>query len=152
MSSTEPSCESDNTRDCTIKEYDTLSHSIAFCDVYDTSGSVWPMQPFPSTEFLYRYSSSDLRAARTAWNLFEQVEAQDAATRVRLAPTAPWDPPSANIQTPSTWYQFRSNEERLIYLRGKALHSELCQGFRWTPQRNRGITSPPVNVYPLKIV
>jgi hypothetical protein len=120
----------------------------AACSIYDSSGSVWPAQPFPSTQFLTQFSHSELRDARAAWNLFEQIESQDAATRVRLA-AAPHPYSGSNIQTPHIWYVFKSNEERLRYLRGKALHSSLCPEYRWVSQRDLGITAPPVNVYPI---
>jgi hypothetical protein len=135
-------------RNCHVDDYEPEFLSSTFCSRYDTSGSTWPLQAFPATDFLRRYSSSDLRDARIAWNLFEQVEAQDAATRVRLA-AAPWEPPSGEIQNPCIWYQFASNEERLTYMRGRALHAELCPDYKWISQRHRGLT-PPINVYPLK--
>jgi hypothetical protein len=122
----------------------------AICDYYDSSGSTWPALAFPAAVFLRRYSAADLTSARRAWNTFERVEAHDAAVRVRLGPTG-WTPSSSPVQTPCTWYLFASNEERLQYIRGKALHDELCPNYAWIPQRNIGITPPPVNVYPTKI-
>jgi hypothetical protein len=117
------------------------------CDFYDSSGSVWPTLSFPAAVFLRRYSTADLVSARQAWNIFERVESYDAAVRVRLAPTG-WTPSSNPVQTPCTWYRFTSNEERIKYTRGKALHDELCPNYSWIPQRNIGVTPPPVNVYP----
>lgn len=119
----------------------------AACDIYDGSGSIWPAQPFPTAQFLTQFSHSELRNARAAWNFFEQVESQDAATRVRLA-GMPYPYSGNNVRTPSIWYVFTSNEERLRYLRGKALHSSLCPDYSWVSQRDLGITPPPVNVYP----
>lgn len=121
----------------------------AFCRIYDSSGSKWPTTAFPSGEFSLRFDAAGLVSARNAWNLFERVETQDAATRVRLGSVG-WQPSANHIQSACTWYQFKSNEERIMYERGRALHAELCPDFRWTSQRNRPFTAPPVNVYPEK--
>lgn len=134
--------------DCIVDPWvSTTTCPSTFCNLYDATGSVWPTTQFPSDEFLTRYGSAELVSARKAWNLFERVEAQDAATRVRLSTTG-WNPSSAEVQIPCTWYRFKSNEERITYERGRALHAELCPDFCWTSQRNRPLTAPPVNVYP----
>jgi hypothetical protein len=136
--------------DCPVILYDptcTLCPPAAACALYDGSGSVWPTQRFPADQFLLKFSASDLRDARAAWNLFERVESQDAATRVRLSTTG-WPTPTNSTEGSSIWYQFTSNDERLQYIRGKALHAQLCPLYNWKSQRDLGITPPPVNVYP----
>lgn len=110
--------------------------------------TVWPIQTFPAAQYRHRFSGADLREARAAWTLFEQVESQDAATRVRLSGTG-WQPPSNPVQDPSVWYVFQDQPEYLRYQRGRYLHIQLCPAYNWTPQRYLGISAVPItNVLP----
>lgn len=105
--------------------------------------TVWPTQAFPASQYRNKFSGSDLREARQAWALFEQVESQDASTRVRLSGTG-WTPPRNPVQDPSLWYVFADQPEYLRYKRGRYLHIQLCPTFSWVSQRNLGISPDPV--------
>lgn len=109
----------------------------AVCDVYAVPTTTWPVQPFPASQFLRKYSSSSLRDSKTAWETFERVEAHDAAVRVALSGTG-WAPSSQPI-TRSIWYCFRGNGEYMAYQRGRQLHMELCPSYNWKSQRSMGI-------------
>lgn len=116
------------------------------CKIYDSSGTTWPRQAFPATAFLNRYTSSSLREARAAWELFERVEAHDAAIRVCYSGIPGWSPsPTAPL-----WYRFANSSERTAYLYGRQLHIALCPGFVWTSQRNLEIPAAAklTDVYP----
>jgi len=116
----------------------------AACYLYLGPPSViWPAQAFPASQYRNKFSGSDLRDARLAWNFFEEVESQDATTRVRLSGTG-WQPPTSQVQDPSLWYVFKDQTEYIRYQRGRYLHIQLCPTFNWTPQRNLGISSAPV--------
>ena len=114
------------------------------CNLYaGPASTVWPAQAFPASQYRHRFSGADLREARAAWALFEQVESQDAATRVRLSGTG-WTPPRDPVQDPSIWYVFKDQPEYLRYKRGRYLHIQLCPTYNWTPQRYLGILPTPV--------
>ena len=119
------------------------------CDAYAlTPSTTWPVQGFPSS--LFRgFSSRQLRDAITAWNFFEQVEATDAATRVRLG-NASWVAPGYNTVAPtSIWFPLDTEGRKTLYLRGKLLHIQACPGFDFKSQRDLGIPLPPVtNILP----
>lgn len=119
------------------------------CNLYaGPPTTVWPVQSFPASQFRIRFSGADLRDARLAWELFERVETQDAATRVRLSGTG-WTPSTAPVQDPNIWYTFRDQREYVQYQRGRYLHIQLCPTYNWTSQRYLGITAAPVtNVLP----
>jgi hypothetical protein len=119
------------------------------CDAYSlTPSTVWPVQRFPSN--LFRgFSSRQLRDAMTAWSFFEQVEAADAATRVRLG-NASWAAPGyAPVAPASIWFPLDTEGRKTLYLRGKLLHIQACPGFDFKSQRDLGIPLPPVtNILP----
>lgn len=118
--------------------------SAAACNVYaGPPTTVWPVQRFPASQYKHKFSSGDLRDARLAWEYFEQVESQDAATRVRLSGTG-WTPPKGSVQNPSIWFQFPLQSDYLRYERGRYLHIQLCPDYNWTPQRRLGILATPV--------
>ena len=118
--------------------------AAAACNLYaGPASTVWPAQTFPASQYRHRFSGADLREARAAWNLFEQVESQDAATRVSLSGTG-WQAPTSIIQDPSLWYVFADQPEYLRYKRGRYLHIQLCPTYSWTPQRYLGILPIPV--------
>jgi hypothetical protein len=120
------------------------------CDLYDSSGTVWPQQCFPATAFLRRYTMSDLREARSAWGLFEKTEAADAATRVAHSGTGTL--PSQSDCRKSIWCTFDREQDRILYQRGRNLHAELCPNYSWVPQRTLGISTTPItDVYPRKL-
>jgi hypothetical protein len=121
------------------------------CDVYDGSGLSWPRQCFPAVSFLRRYTMSDLREARSAWDLFEKVEAADAATRVEYSGTGILPQPAACSK--SIWCTFEREQDRIKYHRGQHLHAELCPEYSWVPQRTLGISPTPLtSVYPQKLM
>lgn len=121
-----------------------------FCSVYDGSGTVWPLQPFPGNLF----PGWDIKRrfqAQQAWAFFELVESTDAATRVRLSNQGGWEPPYASAfpQTPNLWYPINTEGNRTLYHQGLLLHQQACPSTNWTPQRTLGIpTTPLTNVYP----
>jgi hypothetical protein len=119
------------------------------CAIYaGPPSTTWPAQSFPASQYKHRFSAADLREARLAWNFFEEVETQDAATRVRLSGTG-WQPPSSPVQDPSVWYSFTHQSDYLRYQRGRYLHIQLCPTYNWTAQRYLGISAVPVtNVLP----
>jgi hypothetical protein len=122
--------------------------SSSFCSVYTGSGQAWPVRQFPSSSFP-RGSPARLREAARAWAFFEQVEAYDAAIRVKYSALGGFVPSSKPVVTQSPWYIFKNEGERVVYKRGQSLHRELCPGINWTPQRNLGIPNTSVsNVYP----
>jgi hypothetical protein len=115
--------------------------SAPACNLYAGPPSiVWPVQAFPASQYKHRFSHTDLREAKKAWELFERVESQDADTRVRLSGTG-WSPPQ---QGPSIWYTFRDHQEYIQYQRGRYLHIQLCPTYNWTAQRYLGISAMPV--------
>ena len=114
------------------------------------SGTVWPVQAFPSN-FFSGWDSQRRSQAQRAWNLFETVESYDAAMRVRLGGTG-WSPPKmgAFAEDASIWYPIGSDSNRMLYIEGKRLHQQVCPLLNWVSQRSFGISSTPVtNVYPL---
>jgi hypothetical protein len=121
----------------------------SFCDLYSTgSGQTWPIRMFPSTSFP-RGSAARSRDAVKAWNFFEQVEAYDAAMRVKYSSIGGFTPSSAPIVTQAPWYIFKGEAERLLYKRGRSLHIQLCPDQNWTPQRSLGVpTTEVMNVFP----
>jgi hypothetical protein len=119
-----------------------------FCDVYLGTGTTWPTRQFPSSSFP-RGSPARLRDAARAWAFFEQVEAYDAAVRVKYSALGGFVPSSKPIVTQAPWYTFKSEGERVTYKRGQSLHKELCPDTNWTSQRHLGIPTVAVtNVYP----
>ena len=121
------------------------------CDIYDGSGLTWPRQCFPAASFLRRYSISELRELKAAWDLFERTESADAATRVEYSGTGFLPQPSACNK--SIWCTFEREQDRILYQRGRNLHAELCPDYSWAPQRTLGISQVPLTtVYPRKLV
>lgn len=105
------------------------------CDIYVTTPNplIWPKQQFPADHpAVSRLSQGERLAAKRAWNYFEQVEAIDAATRVRLGLSggviAP--PPSG------TWTPFNGEGMRALYEKGRRYHIIICPAYNWTPQRD----------------
>jgi hypothetical protein len=122
--------------------------SSSFCSVYEGSGSLWPVRQFPSSSFP-RGSPARLRDAGRAWAFFEQVEAYDAAIRVKYSSLGGFTPSSKRVVTQAPWFIFKSEGERVVYKRGQSLHRELCPETNWTSQRNLGIPVTLVtDVYP----
>lgn len=120
------------------------------CNLYDGSGLMWPRQCFPAVSFLRRYTMSDLREAKFAWELFEKVETVDAATRVKYSGSGFLPQPSGCNK--SIWCTFDKEQERIRYHRGQYLHAELCPEYSWVPQRTLGISHVPLtDVYPRKL-
>jgi hypothetical protein len=121
----------------------------SFCDLYVTgSGQTWPVRVFPSTSFP-RGSAARSRDAVKAWNFFEQVEAYDAAVRVKYSALGGFTPSSAPIVTQAPWYIFKGEADRMLYKRGRSLHIQLCPDQNWTPQRSLGIpTTEVLDVFP----
>ncbi len=120
----------------------------SFCSVYTGSGTTWPVRQFPSSSFP-RGSAARLRDAARAWAFFEQVEAYDAAVRVKYAAAGGFVPSDRPVVTQAPWYTFKSEGERVVYKRGQSLHRELCPDINWTSQRNMGIPTIPItDVYP----
>ena len=120
------------------------------CDIYDGSGLTWPIQRFPAAAFLRHYTISDIRSAKTVWDLFEKVESIDAATRVKYSGSGILPKPS-NCNK-SIWCTFDREQDRIKYQRGRQLHAELCSNYSWVPQRTLGISSVPLtSVYPRKL-
>jgi hypothetical protein len=115
---------------------------MAACNAYaGPASTVWPVQRFPASQYKHKFSGADLREARQAWEFFEQVESQDAATRVRLSGTG-WQPPS--VQSDSIWFYFSHHSDYVRYERGRYLHIQLCPDYSWIPQRRLGISDMPV--------
>ena len=122
--------------------------SSPFCSVYTGSGTTWPIRQFPSSSFP-RGSPARLRDAARAWAFFEQVEAYDAAIRVKYSALGGFVASSKRVVTQAPWYIFKNEGERVVYKRGQSLHRELCPETNWTSQRNLGIPITPVtDVYP----
>jgi hypothetical protein len=120
------------------------------CYIYDSSGLTWPSQCFPAAAFLRRYTISDIRSAKAAWNLFEKVETTDAKIRVAYSGTGISPQPSSCNK--SIWCTFDREQDRILYHRGRNLHAELCPNYSWVPQRTLGISSVPLtSVYPRKL-
>jgi hypothetical protein len=111
------------------------------CDVYATPTLTWPKQQFPADHpTVSRLSQGERLAAKRAWNFFEEVEAIDAAKRVRLGLTAgALTPPP-----PGTWYEFNGEDQRALYNRGRYLHRRICPDYNWIPQRNLTIPATPL--------
>ena len=127
--------------------------SITFCDNYvypaGRDPTIWPVQPFPGNYFS-GWDSQRRFKAQQAWNVFEQVESADAATRVRLSGTG-WTPPPIGVfaADPSIWYNLAIEGALTLYRLGKSLHEQVCPDIRWKSQRSYGISATPVtNVYP----
>jgi hypothetical protein len=121
-----------------------------FCSGYVGSGTTWPQQPFPGNLFP-GWDTKRRVAAQKAWQLFETVEAADAATRVRLSAQGGWTPPAPSVfaQVPSIWYPILTEGDRTLYTQGRLLHEQACPGTNWRAQRSLGIpTTPITNVYP----
>jgi hypothetical protein len=122
--------------------------SSSFCSVYAGSGPLWPVRQFPSSSFP-RGSPARLRDAARAWAFFEQVEAYDAAIRVKYSSLGGFMPSSKRVVTQTPWYIFKGEGERVVYKRGQSLHRELCPETNWTSQRNLGVPILPItDVYP----
>jgi len=120
-----------------------------FCSVYTGSGTTWPRRPFPANYFA-GWDCARIQEATTAWNFFEQVEAADAATRVRLSGTS-WKPPHATVfaEDPAIWFRIQSGGYWTQYRLGQSLHKQVCPNTNWRSQRSYGISSTPIsNVYP----
>ena len=116
-------------------------------DIYSGSGQAWPRQIYPMT-CGPRVSVKELDQLRAAWAFFEQVEAYDAAVRVRLSGTG-YSPPTLDRQGASPWYAFQSQDELILYRQGQTLHVQLFPQYNWRSQRYLGILSVPLlNVYP----
>ena len=116
------------------------------CDLYNSSGTTWPVRCLPATAFPRGSAARDRDSAK-AWSFFERVEAYDAEVRVRLAGTG-WTP-NGSACSGGPWYKFASASEATMYRRGQILHTQLCPGRDWTSQRNLGIPQTPVeDVYP----
>lgn len=91
-----------------------------------------------------RGSAARDKEARKAWNFYETVERFNATVRA-----TGWTPPPYKTNSPAPWYQFQSQTERALYLRGKLLHIQLCPCKNWTPQSAMSIGPTPVtDVYP----
>lgn len=117
------------------------------CDLYVSPpfSRTWRAQAFPSgNPAVIRMSAGELIAARRAWNFFEQVEAADAATRVRLSDNGGWTPSSLQIITPSTWFPLTGPGDITLYRKGQQLHRRVCPNYDWTPQRYLPIPSTPL--------
>ena len=108
------------------------------CSIYTPPFTTWPVQSFPKTAFP-RWAGQRLTRAQRAWTFYEQVEATDAATRIRLSGTS----------TPPSWYPFNTEGDRLLHKDGKELHMLVCPTIGWTAQRNQGI--PPTLVTTLQL-
>jgi hypothetical protein len=103
------------------------------CDIYAIPTLTWPKQQFPGDHpTVSRLPQGARLAAKRAWNFFEEVEAIDAAKRVRLGITNGF----VNRPPPGTWYEFTSEDQRALYNRGRYYHRLICPEFNWTPQRN----------------
>jgi hypothetical protein len=83
--------------------------------------------------------------ARTAWNLYERVQATDAATRVSLSGTG-WNPPSWRNQSLTIWYVFPGLDEKNHFNLGQRLHQQAYPQLNWVAQRNLGISGSVVSV------
>jgi len=121
-----------------------------FCNGYLGTGTVWPQQPFPGNLFP-GWDNRRRQQAKLAWNFFEEVEAADAATRVRLSNQGGWKPPApgAFASDDSIWYPIATEGNHLLYKQGLLLHQQACAGIDWQAQRSMEIPSTPLtNVYP----
>lgn len=117
------------------------------CSLYDGTGNPWPVHAFNGTWFP-RGSAARDRESQKAWNFYEAVERFNANVRLQLSGTG-WSPPSYGIRNPGPWFQFQTQGQRMLYLRGKLLHIELCPGKNWGAQSDRGISDAPItDVYP----
>lgn len=116
------------------------------CDIYGLPTLVFPQQSFPAdNSAVRRMSQGEKLAAKKAWNYFEQVEATDAATRVRIGLSGGIIP----SQISSLWVSFTGEGERILYETGRRLHMRICPTLDWTPQRNLPIpTVVPTTVAP----
>lgn len=104
------------------------------CDLYALPTAVWPQQQFPGDHpAVSRFSQGERLAAKRAWNYYEQVEAYDAAVRVRLGDTGGAIPPVP----PGLWYQFNGEGQRALYEKGRRYHIMICPTYNWVSQRNR---------------
>lgn len=117
------------------------------CNIYDSPTLIYPQQPFPADNSVFRrMSQGEKQAAKKAWNYFEQVETADAATRVRIGQAGGVIP---SQQIGSLWVSFAGEGERALYEKGRRLHMRICPTRIWTPQRNRPIpTIVPTTVAP----
>lgn len=110
------------------------------CDFYTIPRIIWPKKQFPSEHpAVSRIGQRERIAIKDAWNFFEQVEAIDASTRVRLGNTGG----QINRQT-HLWYSFRGDGERMLYEKGRRYHILICPSLDWTPQRNLPIPTIPL--------
>lgn len=113
------------------------------CDIYTTPATVWPKHQFPSSHpAVNRLGHRERMAAKTAWNYFENVEAHNAAVRVKLGTTG------GTIPT-RLWYQFSGEDQRILYEKGRRYHIMICPTLNWIPQRDYLIpTATLTNVLP----
>ena len=116
------------------------------CHLYTAPTDVWPKQQFPSGHpAVNRLGHRERLAAKTAWNYFENVEAHDAAVRVKLGATGGVIPPAPA----RLWYQFSGEEQRILYEKGRRYHILICPTLNWIPQREYPIPTTIVdNVLP----
>lgn len=103
------------------------------CDLYATTTLIWPKQQFPADHpTVSRLSQGERLAAKRAWNYFEQVEAIDANTRVRLGLAGGVISPPP----PGTWVPFNGEGQRALYEKGRRYHIIICPAYNWIPQRD----------------
>ncbi len=110
-----------------------------WCEYYDASSTTWPVRTFPGYLFPQKPYKWYLKA-KHQWETFENIESQDAETRLRLSGTG-WQPPPQTSQSGQIWYVFQSNAELIAYRNGQNLHAQLCPSVNWRPQRTYGISA-----------
>jgi len=121
-----------------------------FCSQYAGPSTVWPKHCLPGNLFS-GYTSQRFLQSQIAWNFYEEVEAADAATRVKYSNQGGWKPPATSVfsQNPSLWYPLNSQQKIALYRRGQLLHQQACPNRNWTSQRLLGIpTTPLLDVCP----
>jgi titin len=117
-------------------------------DIYGGSGTVWPQQPYPSTNGP-RLTGANLTEEQQAWNFFELVEAYDASVRVRMSGANYVPPPAVGSGGSSPWYPILNQDQQLLYRNGQVIHEVMFPCYCWRSQRYLGISKDPVtNVYP----
>ena len=117
------------------------------CDLYISPpySRTWRTQAFPAANpAVIRMPARELTAARRAWNFFEEVEAADAATRVRFSDAGGWNPPPNPVAPTSIWYSLSGPGVFALYKKGQQLHRRICPNYDWTSQRNLGIPTTPL--------
>ena len=117
-------------------------------DIYDGSGTVWPQQPYPSTNGP-RLTGANLTEEQQAWNFFELVEAYDASVRVRMSGANYVPPPAVGSGASSPWFPILNQDQQLLYRNGQVIHEVMFPCYCWRSQRYLGISKDHVtNVYP----